>query len=170
MAADIANVRLGQCDLTYNSQALGHTKGGVEITIANDVKTATIDHYGTSPIAARHNGSRVEIKTTLAEYAYAQLLKVINGAVDADTGASVAVGMAAGTELTGSLLTLHPSNVAAEDLTLDVQVWKAVVIGESKMPFRVDEETVYEVTWLALCDTTKTNGQRLIRFGTPTVA
>lgn len=166
MAADIANVRLGQCDITYKSQALGHTKGGVEITIANDVKTATVDNYGTSPIAARHNGTRVEIKTTLAEYVYASLLKVINGAVDADTGGSVAIGTAAGTELTGGTLLLHPSNAA--DTTLDITAWKAVIIGESKLPFKVDEETVYEVTWLALCDTTKADGQKLIRFGIPT--
>jgi len=166
MAQNVANIRLGQCDITYNSQALGHTKGGVEVKVTSAVNEVTVDEYGTSPVKANNGGTRIEIKTTLSEYSYAILLKVINGAVDALSGDAVAIGKDGGTALAGATLTLHPHGVTGT--ALDVTVWKAVLMGESKLPFKLEEETTYEVSWIGLADTSKAEGQMLARFGTPT--
>lgn len=237
----IANVRLGICSIVYNSVPLGHTKGGVELSVKNDVTEVTVDKYGSTPAAAFHKGTRVEVKTTLSEYDFTQMEQLINEAskagnkasatitfgspsngdtvtVDGHTftkassasgnnfstaaelaslinaldtvdaanvtgtitvtaaaigtqGNSIAlsktgsalvlssalltggtgqlnVGSVAGTELEGAELVLSPIEATADEL--DVTLYKAVIIGDMTIPFKVDGETVYEVTWLAL--------------------
>jgi hypothetical protein len=169
MAADIDNIRLGQCDVTYDGTALGLTKGGVEVTIKNDATEVSVDKYGSTPVAAYHKGTRVEVKTTLSEYAYDVLVAVLNGSQKVEgLGGSPVDGMTlgdmAGVELEGALLLLHPSIVVGNDQ--DVQIWKAIVTGDTKIPFKVDEETTYEVTFLGLIDSGKTTGNYLGQFGT----
>lgn len=165
MASNIAKVRLGQCDVTYLSQALGYTKGGVEVTIKNDVTEVTIDEYGSAPAKTYHRGTRIEVKAMLAEYAYDALVKVLNGAqlVEGTATDAVTVGEKGGAALAGGLLTLHPTLVSGT--AQDIQVYKAVVIGETKLPFKVDGETTYEVLWVALVDETKSDGNLLARLG-----
>ncbi len=148
---DLANVRLGQCVVTY------------------DVTESTVDHYGVSAVRTWHKGTRIEAKVTLSEFSYAILLKALTGAVSVagagmDPIDAMTVGLApASTELAGASLNLHPENM--DDATQDVTIFKAVVIGETKMPFKVDQETVYDVTFLALVDEDKTNGEYLADFG-----
>lgn len=240
----IANVRLGQCDITYNSVALGHTKGGVEVTVKSEVTETTVDKYGSTPAKAWHKGTRVEVKATLSEFDFVQLEQLINESSKAGTAASATItfgspsngdtvtvdghtftkaasgsgnnfstadelatlinaltrvnaanvtgtitvtavsigtwgnsiamsktgsalalssatltggdaqldiGSVAGTELAGAALVLHPSQ--NDDDSQDIELYKAVIIGGSTFPFKVDEETVYEVTWIALVST-----------------
>jgi len=162
----ISNLRLGQCDITYNNVPIGHTKGGVEITIKNDVTEVTVDKYGSTPVRAFHKGTRIEIKTTLSEYEFTQMEQVINAATK--SGSILKIGKIAGTELDGAELLLHPSN--AGDTSTDVTVFKAIIIGDTKIPFQVDQETVYDVTWLALVsldDADEDGNGFLIQFGVP---
>ncbi len=162
---NLRNVRLGQCDITYNSVALGYTNGGVEVAVKNDVQEVMIDEYGSAPVKSYHKGTRIEIKAQLSEYAYATLAQVLNGATlnEGATVDEVTIGQKGGIALTGALLTLHPTTVTGT--AQDVEIYKAVVIGESKLPFKLEGETTYEVTWLALIDETKDNGSLLARFG-----
>lgn len=166
---DIAKVRLGQCTLTYNGQDLGYTKGGAEVTVTNDVTEVAIDEYGTSPVKAFHKGTRIEVKATMAEYAYDALVQVLNGAQIVEGAGSpvvdaMTIGQKGGVALTGALLTLHPVS-AGESTADDVDIYKAVVIGESTLPFKVDGETTYDVTWVALIDESKDDGSLLARLG-----
>lgn len=168
MTPTVANIRLGQCDVTYNGQALGLSQGGVEITIKNGVTEVAIDKYGSAPAKAYHAGTRIEIMVGLSEYNYDILVKVLNGAQKIAGGGmpevdSMTIGDLGGAALAGAALLLHPS--LAADTTTDVHVYKAVVIGETKLPFKVDQETTYQVTFVALVDETKSDGQLLATFG-----
>ncbi len=167
----IANVRLGQCNVSYGEVDFGHTKGGTELTIKNEITEGMVDAYGTTPARAWHKGTRVEAKTTFAEYEYDQLRAAINAT--GSSGDEVTVGGLAGIELEGDILTLHPSSLAAEDTSQDVVLFKAVIIGDTKLSYKVDEETVYEVTWLALVsldDADEDGNGFLARLGTPSEA
>lgn len=165
MAPNLRNVRLGQCVITYNSVDLGYTNGGVEVTIKNDAQEVMIDEYGTAPVKSYHKGTRIEVKAKLSEYAYTTLVQVLNGAVlnEGNTVDEVTIGQKGGIALSGALLKLHPSQVTGT--AQDVEIYKAVVIGESKLPFKLEGETTYEVTFLALVDETKADGSLLARFG-----
>ncbi len=247
--SSIANVRLGVCTMVYNGVPLGHTKGGAELTVKNDVTETTVDKYGSSPLKAWHKGTRVEVKTTLSEYDFTQMEQLINeaskagvkasmtitfgspsngdtitvdgvtftkaasaGAAAFSTAAELAtlinalttvdavnvtgtitvsaasvgtagngiavtktgsaltlsaatltggtgqlnVGSVAGTELTGAALVLTP--LEAVDDELDVTLYKAVIIGDMTIPFKVDGETVYEVTFVALVSPSDADG------------
>ncbi len=160
---NLKSIRLGQCDITYNSVALGYTAGGVVVSIQNDVQETMIDEYGTAPVKSHHKGTRIEVKAILSEYAYNLLSKVINGAVLSVSEDSMTIGDKGGRELTGALLKLHPTLVSG--VLDDVEIYKAVLIGESKLPFKLEEATTFEVTWLAIIDESKTNGNLLARFG-----
>jgi hypothetical protein len=167
----LADVRLGHCTVTLGTTDLGHTKGGVEITIKNDVTETTVDKYGSTPAKAWHKGTRVEVKVVLAEYTNALLKEVLNGA--AMSGANMTFGSNAGAKLTGAALTLHPIEAADDDDTLDVEIFSVVVIGDVKLAYKVDEETVHEVTFLGLVseDDADEDGKGfLARFGTPSLS
>ena len=165
MPPNLRNVRLGQCVITYNSVDLGYTNGGVEVTIKNDAQEVMIDEYGTAPVKSYHKGTRIEVKAKLSEYAYTTLVQVINGAVlnEGSTVDEVTIGQKGGIAIDGALLKLHPSQVTGT--AQDVEIYKAIVIGESKLPFKLEGETTYEVTFLALVDETKADGSLLARFG-----
>jgi len=164
----IANIQLGQCEVTYNSIDLGHTKGGCEVSISNDIAEVTVDKFGIMPVKAYHTGNRVEVTVTLSEYEYTILEAVINGSDK--LGATVfalGVGGSAGAILDGAALLLHP--VSAADTGLDILIFKAIPLGDKTLAFKVDEETTYEVTFLALVseDDQDVDGNGgLIQFGT----
>ena len=72
----------------------------------------------------------------------------LSGATLTGGTAQLNVGNVAGDELTGAALVLTPIEATASEL--DVTLYKAVIIGDSVIPFKVDGETVFEVTWTAL--------------------
>ncbi len=240
----LANVRLGICNIVYNDVVLGHTKGGAELSVKNDVIETTVDKYGDTPAKAWHGGTRVQVTMNLSEYDFTQMEQVLNaatksgakasatitfgspsngdtivvnghtftkaasgsgtnfstadelatliGALDnidaanvtgtitvtaavvgvagnaitlSKTGSALAIsgatlsggtgqlsmGKEAGYELTGHSLVLTPIEAIADEL--DVELFKAVIDGDSTFPFKVDSETVYSVTLVALVST-----------------
>lgn len=173
MANDIDNLRLGHCEITYNSVDLGHTKGGCEVSLANDTYEATVDLYGSSPVKTFDKGLRVEVKVTLSEYQLDIMKEVIPSSTKIEgTGGTpvdaLSFGKEAGSEIVGALLTLHPIDGNSTDE--DVSIYKAVPIGEVKLPYKIDEETTYEVTFLGLIDDSKSDGNLIGKFGTETTA
>ncbi len=160
---NLQNVRLGECTVTYNGTDLGFTNGGAEVTVKNSKSEVAIDEYGSSPVKAYHKGTRIEVKVNLAEVAYTILSKVLNGAVLDGSNDFMKLGKKGGVPLAGALLKLHPKLVTGT--TQDVELYKAVVIGESKLPYKLEGETTYQVTFVALIDESKANGNLLARFG-----
>jgi len=169
MSASVANIRLGQCTVTYNGQDLGFTKGGCEVSIKNDTTEIGVDEFGSTSVRSFHRGTRIEVKATFAEYAIDTLLKIINGAQlvegagDPEVDA-VTVGGKGGVDLVGYPLVLHPTLDGVSDDN-DITIFKAVVIGQSKLPYKVDAEMTFEVTWLAILDEGKGDGDYLAEFG-----
>lgn len=89
--SSIANVRLGVCAIVYDGVTIGHTKGGAELSVKNDIQETTVDKYGSTPAKAWHKGSRVEVKATLAEYDFEQLEVLLNAATKTGTKASATI-------------------------------------------------------------------------------
>lgn len=173
MANELDNLRLGHCEITYNSVDLGHTKGGCELTLAQDTYEATVDQYGSTPVKVYDKGLRVEVKVTLSEYQLDILKAVLPSSTKVEGAGGTPVdaltfGKEAGDEIAGAALLLHPIDGNSTDE--DVNIYKAVPIGEVKLPYKVDEETTYEVTFLGLIDDSKSDGNLIGKFGTASVA
>ena len=166
MAANVDNVKLGICDVTLGGSDIGHTKGGVELSITPDIHSVTVDKYGSSVVKAYEIGTAVEVKITCAEYQKDLIAKAIAGSTltAGSTKDQIGIGGTAGKELTASAMVLHPTafGTSTDD---DITLHKVIPMG-TMLPFKVEEETVYEATFMALIDESQTDGEMIARFGT----
>jgi hypothetical protein len=167
MANDVANVKLGVATVTYNSVLLGHTKGGVEISLVTDKREIMVDEYGSTPVGAYTIGQRYEIKTQLAEHTLALLKSLIPDStlVTGATKNQVDLGKVAGTVITPYELVIHPTAYGTAT-THDWTFYKAIVMGDISIAYKTEEETIYEVTFLALIDESKAAGKKIAKIGT----
>lgn len=164
--ADITNVKVGVCSVTFNSVDLGHTKGGVEVSYEPVYKDVMVDAYGETVVEKYLNGEKLTAKVALAESTIANLkVAMPQGTLAGAGNARVTLGAKAGKKATedAALLVLHP--VGESDRDFDVVFYKAIVASTVVLPHRNDEEKVVEVTFEALLDETKSDGNYLGLIG-----
>jgi hypothetical protein len=162
--SSLANVKIGVCEATYKGVALGHTKGGVKVSYKPSYEDIIVDMYGKSVADKVLSGEAWEIKIPMAETQIANILKTIPTSTDG--GAYKKFGSQAGARLglTAGELKLHPSGVTGTGE--DWVFYKAVVASDIEYTYKVDEENVAEVTFIALIDETKSNGNLHGHIGT----
>lgn len=167
--ADATNVQLGACTVTYNGVDLGHTKGGVEVSYEPMFKDVTVDKYGETPINKYLTGEKFTAKVPLAEFTIAMLKNAIPNATFAGAAnARITLGKSAGqAQLSlAAQLVLHPVNQGTR--RHDVVLHKAVVTSQIVLNHKVDEEKIIEVTFEAMLDETKSDGNYLGLIGDST--
>lgn len=167
--ATATNVQVGVCSVNFNSTDLGHTKGGVEVSYEPTYFEATVDMYGETPIEKYLIGERLTAKVPLAEFTIAQMgIAIPQGAYAGAANARRTVGAKAGKKATDDAyqLVLHPINEGTR--RHDVVMYKAYVDSTVVLPFRNDEEKLIEVTFVALLDETKSDGNYLGMIGDST--
>lgn len=170
---NIANVHIGIQKIRFGDMDLGHTSGGCEFKYEPQYTDIVVDLYGKTVVDKALVGEVVKVKVPLAEITLAHLKMAIptgtmeEGAV----GKKFIIGSIAGKRLSTSAkpLVLHPSWLPDTDKTLDITLHKAVIVSEIALPFRKDEQTVYEVEFMALLDETKTEGGYLATIGEDSV-
>lgn len=169
MAKDATQVKMGVCDVTFNSVDLGHTSGGCEVEYKPKYKEITVDQYGETPVDKILVGEELTVKAKLAESTFAVLKTAIQAAtlLTQTTDNKLKIGQDAGFSLASvaAELTLHPVAMG-EETEGDVVIYKAVVSEGVKLGYEVDKERVYEVTFVALVDESKDAGNRLGHIGT----
>jgi len=165
MAADIANVEMGVCTVTFDDVDLGHTKGGCLVSYAPDVHKVTVDKYGSTPAKMILIGERLTVKVPLAEATLANIMVAIPGSTDATDAATI--GRSSGFDLStvAATLVLHPIANEASDRSEDVVLYKAVAVEQVEIPFLFDGERVIEVTFEAMIDETQSDGSYLGLIG-----
>ena len=168
MSADITNVKLGVCSVTLAKNDLGHTKGGVVVTYSPDYHDVSVDKYGNTVVEKILIGEKLTAVVPLAESTIANLQVAIPaGGTDAS---KITIGDKAGTAMAAlaGLLVLHPIANDAADLSEDVVLYKAVVTSEVALPFTFDGERLTEVTFEALLDEGRSEGDYLGLIGDST--
>lgn len=167
--ADITNVELGVCDVTFNSVNLGHTKGGVEVTYEPEYHDVTVDKYGNTVIEKYLIGEKLTIKVPLAEYTLANLkVAMPQGSAAGAADARLTLGASAGQVASSDAheLVLHPSSEGTR--RHDLVIHKAYVSSTVTLNHAVDEEKIIEVTFEALLDESKSDGNYLGYIGDST--
>lgn len=167
--ADITNVELGVCDVTFKTVNLGHTKGGVEVTYEPEYKDVSVDKYGNTVVEKYLIGEKLTIKVPLAEFTLANLQVAIpQGSPAGAANARLTVGSNAGqvASTDAGQLVLHPSSEGTR--RHDLVVHKAYVSSTVTLNHAVDEEKIIEVTFEALLDESKSNGNYLGFIGDST--
>lgn len=169
MAADVTNVKVGACSVTFNGVDLGHTKGGVEVSYEPIYHDVSVDKYGETVVEKYLIGEKITAKVPLAELTIANLkVAMPQGTFAGAANARLLLGRSAGTKATTSAaqLVLHPLNMGTR--ANDIVLHKAYVSSTVDLKLKVDEENVYEVEFEALLDETKSDGNYLGLIGDST--
>lgn len=169
--ANISNLKVAAGSLvTWKGVDLGHTVDGVEIEIEREFTDVTADLYGTTPIDKVLAGQSAMARLRLAEITPGTLSKVLPEA-DYDIGSSddhLHFGTKAGFSLrsVAGELVITPQGGNA-DGNLTVTFFKAVSTENATFAYKIDEQTVYDVTFTALVDESRsaTDGRLLGRVG-----
>lgn len=164
--ADITKVRIGVCSVLFNNVDLGHTMGGVEFSYEPQYKDVVVDAYGTTSIDKVLTGEKVTVKVPLAEQTIANLRAAMpQGEFAGAANARMTFGHKAGQSARSDAaqLVLHP--IAEGTKVVDIVLHKAVGVGQVVLGHKVDEQRVIEVTFEALIDETKADGNYLGLIG-----
>ena len=163
--ASLANVKIGICSVTYKGVDLGHTKGSVKFSYKPSYEDIAVNQFCKSATDKVLTQEVVEVKVPLAETQVVNIAKMIP-TTSGNTASLSKFGNEAGARLSvyaGELL-LHPTAVTGTGE--DVALYKAVISGDVELEYAVDGQRVVEVTFSALIDSTKTNGNLFGHFGT----
>lgn len=163
--ADIDNVKLGVCSVSFNGVDLGHTKGGVVVNYEPTIHRVEVDKYGKSLAKPILIGEKFSVEVPLAEFTLANLQVGLPAGTDATD--AVTLGREAGYDLSAeaATLVLHPIANEASDRSEDVVLYKAVVTEAVELSYMVDGERVIKVTFEAMIDETKSDGNLLGLMG-----
>jgi hypothetical protein len=167
--ADITNVKVGACSVVYNLYDLGHTLGGVEVSYEPVYKDVTVDKYGESVVEKYLVGEKLSAKCPLAEFTIANLkVAMPQGTFAGAANSRIMLGHSAGTKGTtfAAQLVLHPLNMGTK--ANDIVLHKAYVASSVALAMKVDEQKVVEVTFEAMIDETKSDGNYLGLIGDST--
>jgi len=166
---DVTNVQLGICDVSFNGVDLGHTIGGVEVSYEPEHHDVMVDKYGNTVVQKYLIGEKLTAKLALAEFTIANLRNAMPQATFAGAANSrITLGAAAGKKATddAAQLVLHPRNEGTR--RHDVVIYKAYVGSTVVLAHKNDEEKVIEVTFEALLDETRSDGNYLGLIGDST--
>lgn len=167
--ADITNVKLGVCTVTFNSIDLGHTKGGVELTYEPMYKDVSVDKFGETVVEKKLIGEKLSAKVPLAEYTIANLrVSMPQTEFAGAANRRITIGQVAGVSAKddSAQLVLHPQNEGTR--IHDVVFHKAYAASEVVINHKNDEERIIEVEFVALLDETKSAGNYLGLIGDST--
>lgn len=167
--ASILNVKIGRCDVSYNGVDLGHTLDGVEVSYEPEYKDVSVDKYGSTIVNKYIIGEKLTAKVKLAEFTIANLkIAMPQGSFAGAANTRLLLGHSAGVKATDTAaqLVLHPSNEGTR--IHDIVIYKAYVGSAVVIPMKNDEEKMVEVTFEALIDETKSDGNYLGMIGDST--
>lgn len=168
--ADITKVKVGVCSISYGGLDLGHTKGGVEVTYEPTHMDVSVDKYGETPVEQFLTGEKFTAKVPLAEFTIANLRNAIPQSTFAGAANSrITIGATAGqsARADAAQLVLHP--ISEGTRAFDVVMYKAYVSSTVQLNHKIDEVKVIEVTFMALLDETKSDGNYLGMIGDSTL-
>jgi hypothetical protein len=156
--------------ITFGGVDLGHTVDGAEIEIEREFTEVKTDIYGNTPVDMVLAGQKATVKLKLAEITPGTLSYVIPEA-DYDVGSSddhLHFGSKSGYSLRNDALELSISPQAKNsDNQRTITFFKAVSTDNATVAYKIDEQSVYEVTFTALVDESRnaTDGRLLGRVG-----
>jgi len=161
--------------VTLGGVDLGHTVDGAEIEIERELTEVKTDLYGNTPVDYVLAGQKATVKLKLAEITPGILNYVVPEA-DYDVGSTsdhLHFGTKAGYSLRDDALQLvitpQGKNV---DGKKTITFFKAVSTENATVSYKIDEQSVFEVTFTALVDESRaaTDGRLLGRVGAANIS
>lgn len=168
------NLRIGDVEVYFTPPGeyevfLGQTHGGVEFSFEREFEDLVVDKYGNMPVDMALTGQNLLVKAFLAEMTTENISRAIpEGDFDeAGTDSKLQLGRDSGFLMStiAGLLRLHPRRNDPDSRDEDIYIYLAVSHESVEIPYKIDEQRVLEVTWRALVDEDRDDGNRLGRVG-----
>ena len=156
----VDNINLGPCYVYFKGVHVGHTYGGVTVSITQSVIELKSDQYGEVPVKVVDAGLRIEVTANMTESSFANLNMLFSTATDQTT--HLTFGKAIGGEIQTGELVLEPT-----DGSEIFQIYKAAPnIGEAvEIAFTPDKQRVLACKFVGLVDNTRASGDQMFRIG-----
>lgn len=169
--AQISKLKVAAGSLvTFGGVDLGHTVDGAEISIEREFTQVKTDIYGNTPVDFVLTGQKATVKLKLAEITPNTLAYVVPES-DWNVGgvaSNVFFGNKAGYSLRNDSyqLVITPQG-GNTDGSLTITFFKAVSTDNMTLAYKIDEQSVFEVTFTALVDESRAavDGRLLGRMG-----
>ena len=164
--ADIDNVKLGPCSVKFDDDDLGHSIGGCTVSYEPEYHDIKVDKYGNTVAEKILIGEALKVTVPLAESTLANFEIAVPASSDVGSGRAT-IGKEAGERMLqyAKELVLHPSQNAANDLSEDVVLHKALVAEAVEFKMGNDGEKIFQVVFHAILDEGKSDGNYLGFFG-----
>lgn len=150
MAKKTEDVKLGACNVFYDSVDLGYTSGGVVVSIETDTKDILVDQLGNTKISEIIQGRNCTIKVPMAESVLENLVKILPGASLSSNKEQLIIATGMGENLIDYAKELKLVPINESDFTIVIP--KAATPGTFDLTYKHDEMRVYEAEFKSYPD------------------
>lgn len=168
-AGTLASIQNDIVKVTYGGVDLGFTTDGIDLDYAPEMEDLLVDEFGASPMDIMGNGANFTVTMRLSEFSTSLLVDLIPGSERDVVGpdSRLTYGRSAGYRFRdfAKILLLHPIKLGASDKSRDVLVHLAVVTEGPTSRLVGNEQRISEVTFRALLDETKPEGEQMFIIG-----
>lgn len=158
------NIKIGPAYIYWNGRHIGHTYGGVSISITQNVYELKSDQYGEIPLKVIDAGIRIEVTANFTEHTFANLQILFStGTLVVGNNDYMTFGKPVGSdEVSSGILIIEPTDSSEPFIIYNA----AANIGEAmEIGFTVDNQRVYACKFVGLIDDARTSGDQLFRIG-----
>jgi len=160
LSFDSDNISIGPCYVFFAGVHVGHTFGGVTVSITQNTYELKSDQYGETPLRVLDAGLVMEVTVNMTESTFANLKLLFASAVDETT--YLTFGKPVGEPISTGELVLEPI-----DGSEIYQIYNAApnVGGAVEIAFTTDNQRVYACRFMGLIDDARVSGDQLFRIG-----
>lgn len=157
---DSNNISIGPCYVYFLQRHVGHTYGGVTMSVTQNTYELKSDQYGDTAVRVLDAGLVLEITVNMTEATFDNLKTLFASATDETT--FLTFGKPVGEPVTTGELVLEPI-----DGSEVVQVYNAApnVGGAIEIAYTTDNQRVYACRFVGLIDDARDSGDQLFRIG-----
>lgn len=154
------NISIGPAYAYFKGVHVGHTFGGVSISITQNTYELKSDQFGDTPLKVMDAGLVAEITVNMTEATFANLKILFASATDETT--YLTFGKPVGEEVSSGELVIEPI-----DGSEVYQFYKAApnIGGAVEIAFTTDNQRVLACKFVALIDDARDSGDMMFRIG-----
>ena len=159
-AFDSDNISIGPCYVFFLGRHVGHTYGGVSMSVTQNTYELKSDQYGETPVRVLDAGLALEATVNMTESTFDNLKVLFASATDQTT--YLTFGKPVGEPITTGELVLEP--IDGSDI---IQIYNAApnVGGAVEIAYTTDNQRVYACRFVGLIDDARDHGDQLFRIG-----
>ena len=158
-AFDSDNISIGPALVYFKGRHVGHTYGGVSVSITQNVYELKSDQYGETAVKVLDAGLVLEVTVNLTESTFENLKMLFASAEDETT--YLTFGKPVGGAIETGELVIEPTD--GSDI---FQIYKAApnIGGAVEIGYTTDNQRVYACKFVGLIDDSRPSGDQLFRL------